>query len=65
MKKKTVYYIKRDLPPAYLDQRGGWVKKAISYGLASFDTEDAAKAAIPAGVPCTVVSVTERTEGAS
>ena len=64
MKPKEVYYVRHKETGKYLDQRGSWLKSFLSYGLAKFDAEAAATAAIPAGAPCEVIKMMETTRPA-
>jgi len=49
-----VYFVENKRTQEILNLKGGWSNSVGSYRLAEFDTEDAAKAAFPAGVDCGV-----------
>ena len=49
-----VYFVENAQTREILNQKGDWADSLTSYRLAQFDTEDAAKAAFPAGVDCVV-----------
>jgi hypothetical protein len=51
-----VYLVQNKRTREVLNLKGGWSDKPTSYRLAEFGTEDAAKAAFPAGVDCEVIS---------
>ncbi len=51
-----VFYVVNKQTTEVLNQKGGWSERLTSYRLAEFATEEAAKAAFPAGVPCEVTA---------
>lgn len=50
----TLYYIKNKRDYCYLNTKGGWNRSIGTYGLASFESKEAALAAIPDGFDCLV-----------
>jgi hypothetical protein len=52
---EKIYYVQNRRTREILNQKGAWSKGIKSYRVATFDTEDDAKAAFPQGVDCQVL----------
>lgn len=53
---KMSYYIRNDSTYCFLNKKNGWNRSINTYGLMAFDTEEAAKTAIPSDKECTIIA---------
>lgn len=57
-----LYYIVNNKNGKVLNKKGGWSDNFLSYRLASFETKEAAEAAIPPDQSCKVIESLKQTE---
>lgn len=56
------YYIINSASGKVLNKKGGWSDNFSSYRLASFETKEAAEAAIPTGIACKIIQAQKQNE---
>lgn len=52
---RTVFLVQSNETLQFLNRQGSWSRYPTSYRLAEFESAEAAQAAFPAGVACTVI----------